>query len=72
MAHSDDADDEPTVPIRCPDCDTETRVPLGDLADTLEGHNDRLHDGETVAEVDPAVREGITDLVAADLGLLEE
>jgi hypothetical protein len=61
--------DGPRVPIVCPECETETRVPLADLAETLERHNDRLHDGREVAEVDPAIAEEVADLVAEDMGL---
>jgi len=68
---SEDAD-EPTVPITCPDCGTETRIPVDDVADALERHNDRFHDGEEVAQVDPDVADQLADLVATDLGLLDE
>jgi hypothetical protein len=67
----DDAD-EPTVPIVCEDCGTETRIPVADVGESLEQHNERFHEGEGVAEVDPAVADKLADLVAADLGLLEE
>lgn len=63
--------DEPRVPIVCPDCETTSRVPLTDLADAIERHNDQLHDGEEVATVDPDVADRIADLVAEELGLLE-
>ena len=66
---TDDAD--PTVPIRCSDCGTETRVSLAGLAETLERHNDIHHDGESVAEVDPDVADRVADLVAQDLDLLD-
>ncbi|MEF8776189.1 MAG: hypothetical protein V5A43_06765 [Haloarculaceae archaeon] len=69
---SEDADDEPTVPITCPDCGTETRIAVDDVANSLAQHNDRLHDGEAVAQVDPDVADQLADLVAADMGLLEE
>ena len=64
--------DEPTVPIVCTDCETETRVPLSDVADALSRHNEGKHGGEEVAEVDPALKDRLADLVAADLGLFEE
>ena len=57
--------DEPSVPIVCTECETETRVALSDVADALARHNDGKHDGEAVAEVEPA-------LVAEDLGLFDE
>lgn len=65
------SDDEPTVPIVCEPCGTETRVPLSELADTLERHNDRQHDGEEHAQVDPGLKAQLQDLVAKDIGLLE-
>ncbi len=64
-------DGEPAVPIVCPECETEARIPLGELADTLDRHNADRHDGREVARVDPAVADSLADLVAADLGLLE-
>ncbi len=66
------ADEDPTVPIICEACGTETRVPLESLADTLERHNENRHDGEQMAQVDPEIADRIADLVADDLGLLEE
>jgi hypothetical protein len=63
-------DADPTVPIVCPECDTTTRIPLSEVADTLEGHNERLHDGDEVAQVDPDLAEQLADVVAEDLGLL--
>ncbi|MFB6117262.1 hypothetical protein [Halosegnis sp.] len=63
--------DEPTVPVRCEECGTETRVPLTDVADAIERHNTNRHDGEQVAGVDEAVREHIADLAANDLGLTD-
>ncbi len=64
-------DDEPDVPIRCPACDTETRVPLSEVAEKLERHNETQHDGEERAQVDPHLADRLADLVAEDLGLLE-
>ncbi len=68
---SDDADESPRVPIVCPACETTARIPLSDVADRLENHNERLHDGEAVAKVDPDVADRVADLVASDLGLLD-
>jgi hypothetical protein len=65
-------DETPSVPIVCPECETTTDVPVADVGETIERHNDRLHDGRAVAEVDPAVRERMADLAAADLGLLDD
>jgi hypothetical protein len=50
-------DDIPVVPIRCESGSTTSRVPISDLADTVDGHNQRLHDDEDVATVDLAIRE---------------
>lgn len=63
MGETDDVD----VPVVCPECGTETRVALDDLAETVDSHNDRLHDGEEVASVDPDLAEQLVDMVADDL-----
>ena len=65
-----DSDAEPDVPIICEECGTETRIPLSKLASTLEKHNDKQHDGNAVAQVDPAVADELATLVARDLDLL--
>jgi hypothetical protein len=65
-------DDAPDVPVRCEACETSTRVPLSEVAETIERHNERLHDGEELAGVDPAVADRFADLVADDLGLTED
>ncbi|RZH67229.1 hypothetical protein [Natrinema altunense] len=73
MTNTSESDgDAPRVPVVCPDCDTTSRVPLSDVADAVERHNDQLHDGNDVAEVDPDVADRIADLVATELGLLED
>ena len=67
------SDDElPEIPIVCPECGTGSRIPFSDVEDAIESHNERLHDGEAVASVDPDVFDHLADRVAADLGLLEE
>lgn len=63
--------DDPDVPIRCPECGTETSVPLSEVGDTLERHNESQHDGEECAQVDPELADHLADLVAEDMGLLE-
>jgi len=63
-------DADPTVPIICPECDTETRIPISELAETLDRHNEGRHDGEEVAHVDPEIADQLADLVAEDMGLL--
>lgn len=67
-----DADDAPEIPIICPECDTTATVRLSELEDRLARHNERLHDGEDVATVDPELKARLTDLVAEDLGLLDD
>jgi len=62
-----DSEESVDVPVVCPECETETRVELEDLAATVERHNDRLHDGEEVASVDPDLADQLLDLVADDL-----
>ena len=65
-------DDElPEIPIVCPDCGTDSRIPFPDVEEAIENHNERLHDGEAVASVDPDVFDHLADHVAADLGLLD-
>jgi hypothetical protein len=61
--------DDPDVPIVCSECGTRTRIPLSKVADAVVRHNEQLHDGEAVAEVDPDLVENITDLIAEDMGL---
>jgi hypothetical protein len=70
---SDDTDDtdEPTVPIVCESCGTQSRVPLADLRESLDRHNDHRHDGEEFAQVDPVLADELADQVAADLGLYD-
>lgn len=66
-----DFENEPSVPIVCEQCETTAHVPLSELAEKLEGHNQRLHDGEEQAVVDPDVADSVADLVADDMGLLD-
>ena len=65
------SDDTPRVPIICPECETTTRIPVADLAESLERHNEQLHDGEDVAHIDPDIADQIQNMVAEDMGLLE-
>jgi len=64
--------DDPTVPIVCSACETTTRVPLPEVAEAVERHNENVHDGEELAQVDPAVADRLADLVAEDMGLFDE
>lgn len=73
MANTNEADEDgPRVPIVCTACETTSRIPLADVADAVDRHNEQLHDGDDVAEVDPDVADQIADLVATELGLLED
>jgi hypothetical protein len=48
--------EDPAVPIVCTECETETRVPLSEVADALSRHNEGTHGGKEVAEVDPGLK----------------
>jgi hypothetical protein len=63
-------EDDPHVPIVCPDCETTTEIPLSEVADSVEQHNERLHDGEEIAQVDPAIADELADIVAEDMDLV--
>jgi hypothetical protein len=63
--------DDPSVPIVCEECNTETRVPLSEVADMLATHNENQHDGEQCAQVDPDLADQLQNLVAKDMGLLD-
>ncbi|MFD1684767.1 MULTISPECIES: hypothetical protein [Halobellus] len=67
----EETDDEPTVPIVCEDCGTTSRVPLSELRESIDTHNDHRHDGEEIAQVDPVLADALADAVADDLGLLD-
>lgn len=66
------SDDSPQVPIHCPACETTSRVPLEDVGEAVERHNEQLHDGEDIAHVDDAVKDELANLLVEELGLLEE
>jgi hypothetical protein len=66
-----EADDDPAVPVHCPECETTTRVPLSTLAEAIERHNENLHDGAERARVDLDAADQLADLVAEDLGLFD-
>jgi len=65
------ADERPEIPVICTACDTRTRVPFDDVEAAVERHNEQLHDGEAVAEVDPEVLEQLTDRLGKEMGLLD-
>jgi len=62
--------DQPAVPVFCEECGTTTRIPLEDVGDAIDRHNEQLHDGEEIAGVDPEIADHLADLIADDLGLL--
>lgn len=64
-------EDPPKITITCQACGTETAVPFPDVEETIDAHNERQHDGEPVAEIDPAVKSRLQDLLAEEMGLLE-
>ena len=64
--------DAPEIPIVCPVCETRSRVPFSEFEEAVETHNERLHDGESVASVDPDVFDHLADRLVEDLGLLDE
>jgi hypothetical protein len=66
-----ETDDEPTVPIVCDACETTSRVPLSELRESIDTHNEQRHDGEEIAQVDPVLADALADAVADDLGLLD-
>ena len=64
------AEDElPEIPVICESCGTRTTVAFDDVEGAVARHNEQLHDGESVATVDPDVLEHLTDRVGEDLGL---
>lgn len=63
-------EETPEIPVVCAECDTRTRVPFEDVETAIARHNEQQHDGESIAEVDPAVMDQLADFVAEDLGLL--
>lgn len=62
--------DELTVPVLCPVCDTTTRVPLDEAKLAVDRHNERLHDGESVATIDPALKDELARIVAEEMEFL--
>lgn len=63
-------DDVPDIPLVCPDCGTETRVPITEASERADRHNESVHDGEDVAGIDPDIADHLLDLIAEDMGLL--
>ncbi|WP_435182681.1 hypothetical protein [Halobellus sp. EA9] len=71
MSDASDESDDPTVPIVCEACGTTSRVPLSELRESLDTHNEHRHDGEEIAQVDPVIADELANAVADDLGLFE-
>jgi hypothetical protein len=69
---SGDSDDAPRVTILCEECGTESKVPLSDAAERLDQHNERVHDGEDVAHLDPVVADRLADILAEEMGIWED
>lgn len=66
------ADDEmPEIPVVCTACGTRTQVPFEEVEAAVERHNEQLHNGESVAEVDPEVLEALTTRLGEDMGLFD-
>jgi hypothetical protein len=65
-------DDLPQVPIVCAECGTESMVPFSRIDETIDSHNERRHDGEPIAEIEPSVKSRLQDLLVEELGLLED
>ena len=49
-----------------------SQVPFDDLEAAVARHNEQLHDGEAVAEVDPEVLDALTDRLGRDMGLFDD
>lgn len=64
-------EDLPEITIVCPVCGTETAVPFSEVEATIESHNERRHDGDPIAEIDPEVKSRLQDLLAEEMGLLD-
>ena len=69
---SGDSDDVPQVTIFCEECGTESKVPLPEAADRIDRHNERAHDGEDVAQLDPVVADRLADILAEEMGIWED
>ena len=66
------ADEElPEIPVVCTACETRSHVPFDEVEGMVERHNEQLHDGESVAEVDPDVLDALTTQLGEDMGLFE-
>lgn len=66
-----ESDGLPDITIVCTACDTETAVPFEKVESTIDRHNERQHDGDAIAEIDPAVKSRLQDLLAEEMGLFD-
>jgi hypothetical protein len=62
---------DPRPPTVYLESETTSHVPLSGVADAVDRHNEGVHDGKAVAEVDPDLADRLADLVAEDMGLIE-
>jgi len=62
----------PAIPVVCTACGTRTQVSFDDVEAAVTRHNEQLHDGESVAEVDPDVLDALTDQLGRDMGLFDD
>jgi len=61
----------PEIPVVCPACETRTQVPFEDVEAAVARHNEQLHGGDAVAEVDPDVLDALTDQLGREMGLFD-
>ena len=64
-------EDMPEIPVVCTACETRTQVPFEDVEAAVQRHNEQLHGGDAVAEVDPEVLDALTDQLGRDMGLFD-
>lgn len=64
-------EDMPEIPVVCTACETRTQVSFDDVEAAVKRHNDTLHDGESVAQVDPDVLDALTDQLGREMGLFD-
>ena len=71
VSMSGSEDDPPRVPVICEECATESMVPFPEVESTIDAHNERRHDGEPIAEIEPSVKSRLQDVLAEEMGLLD-
>jgi len=60
-------EDVPDVVISCDDCGTRTTVPLTQVSDSVDEHNDLRHDGDEVAGIDEDFLESTIDVLRDEI-----